>query len=205
MKKIILATSCFALFFIVCSCPFNDPDPEYELDMYISLGLAGSYPAGHPVASLDDLAEFGGKTVYFTLEGLDFGINESIDFQRTAEFGWTGGNIESSTQYAGITMDLSENTMYLSGRYKFRMFIDWDGDGLLSSGDLYFGSYSILADKDDDEETASLLVSSGEYGSGILYNSTDYSITINDPLSVDNGLAWIVTAIHEGELLVYSE
>jgi len=204
MKKMVIIILCSAVILLITGCiEAPTPDPEYKLEMYISLGLASSYPAEHPVADLTDLAEFGGKTVIYSVSGLDSGINDTINIQQTSQFGWTGGDINTSTQYAMTEIDLSENTMYLAGRYKFRMFIDWDGDNSLSTGDLVFSSYSILADKDGDTETASLAVATAEYGTNIIYNAADYSLTINDPLSTDAGFAWIITDIHEGELAVY--
>lgn len=203
MKKVFFIIFCSAVIMLITGCPYNGPDPEYKLQMYISLNLANSYPAEHPVNDITDLSEFGGKDVIFSVTGLDPAINNSINIQQVSQFGWTGGNINTSTQYAVAEIDLSENTMYLAGRYKFCMYIDWDDSGSLNTGDIVFGSYSILADKDGNVDTGSLEVTAEEYGSDITYNTDDYSITIDDPLSIDEGIAWIVTAIHEGELVVY--
>jgi hypothetical protein len=203
MKKMILFIFCSALVFLITGCPYSGPDPEYKLQMYISLGLAGSYPAEYPVNDLTELAEYGGKNVIFSVTGLDLSINDTINIQQSAQFGWTGGDINTSTQYAAAEIDLSKNTMYLAGRYKFRMYIDWDGSGSLNTGDIVFNSYSILADKDGDESTVNLAVTTDEYGTSVVYNAADYSLTIDDPLSTDEGIAWKVTAIHEGEMAVY--
>lgn len=204
MKKLLFIPSGMALLILLSGCPFNGPDPSWELQMYVSLGLAGSYPAEYPGNELNDLALYGGKTVVFTVEGAE-AQNAGINVQKSATFGWTGGDVASSTQYAAVTLDLSENTMYLAGSYKFRMFIDWNDNGVLDGGDVVFGSYSILADKDGDEATESLPVTPSEYGTSIVYNGTDFSMTIEDPLSEDSGLPWVITAVHEGELLFYSE
>ncbi len=203
MKKLIFSVLCAALLFTVFGCIYTGFGHEYKLDMYISLSLFGAYPAEHPVNTIDDLAEFGGKNVFFSVKGIDSDFNDSINIQKVSQFAWTGGTSDSSTQYAVTTIDLTENTMYLAGRYKFMMFIDWDGSSSLSSGDLVFNSYSLLADKDDDVSTAALQVAESEYGTSVVYSPSDYSIIIEDPLSTDSGLPWIITSIHEGELAVY--
>ena len=68
---------------------------------------------------------------------------------------------------------------------------------------LVFASYSILADKDDNLDTDSLEVTTVESGTAVTYNDSDYSITIEDPLSTEEGLPWIITAIHEGIFEIY--
>jgi hypothetical protein len=212
MKYLIPVISALILLIFLSSCPFNGPDPSYTVTMYVSLGLYGAYPPDpYDGSSIEGLSNYGGKTVVFSVEGIndslnpaDNGaVNDSINKLGTAVFGWTGGDPSSSTQYATFAMDLAENTMYLQGSYKFRMFIDWDNSSSLSSGDLVFGSYSILADKDDDPETGNLPVLEEEYGTAISYNPGDFSLTIEDPLSGDDGLAWVITDIHEGTFEVY--
>ena len=202
MKRILIVL-CSALILFFSGCIFNGPDNEYKLDMYISLNLAGTYPAEHPVSDISDLAEFGGKNVIFSVTGLDSSINDTINIQKTAAFNWTGGSSDSSTQYAVTEIDMSENTMYLAGTYRFRMFIDWDSSGGLTSGDLVFNSYSLLADKDADDSTPAIAVATDEYGTAVEYYASDYSIVIEDPLSTDHGLPWVITCVHEGELAVY--
>jgi hypothetical protein len=89
MKKMILFIFCSALVFLITGCPYSGPDPEYKLQMYISLGLAGSYPAEYPVNDLTELAEYGGKNVIFSVTGLDLSINDTINIQQSAQFGCT--------------------------------------------------------------------------------------------------------------------
>ena len=172
--------------------------------MYISLGLYGDFlPYPYSIYDIIDLSNYGGKTVFFSVEGVSGAINDSVNKQGTDVFEWTGGSSSSSTQYASYTMDLADNTMYLRGSYKFRLYIDWDGSSSLTTGDVVFASYSILADKDDNPDTGSLEVTEIEYGTAVTYNDTDHSITIEDPLSDEAGLAWVITDIHEGIFEIY--
>ena len=204
MKYSIPVISALILLVILSSCPFNGPDPSYTITMYISLGLYGDFlPDPYSIYDIIDLSEYGGKTVFFSVEGVDGGMNDAVNKQGTDVFEWTGGSSSSSTQYASYTMDLADNTMYLRGSYKFRIYIDWDDSSSLTTGDVVFASYSILADKDDNPDTGSLEVTEIEYGTAVTYNDTDHSITIEDPLSDEAGLAWVITDIHEGIFEIY--
>lgn len=178
---------------------------SYELTMYVSLGLATGYPADptYDGSDIAGLSNYGGKNVSFSVVGVDPGVNTDINLQSLVPFNWTGGDQSSSTQYASFTADLASGGTYPGGRYTFTMFIDWDGSGQLDSGDIVFGSYAIYADKDNDETTGSIEVTASEYGGAISYSATDHSITILDPASDQQGLAWRITAMEAGELIVY--
>jgi len=205
MSKILIALICFTLIFFLCGCPFNGPDPQYLLEMYVSLSIYGTFPAEYPGNTMDDLLEnYGSKRVFFQVEGVDSLINNTtINKVMFSDFSLTGGDSADATLYAGVKIDMSENTMYLAGRYRISMYIDLDGTGSLNSGDIVFGSYSILADTDGDSDTESINISEEEWGTGIQYNQADYTLMVDDPLSGDEGLSWVITAVHEGELAVY--
>jgi hypothetical protein len=200
MKKILMVLAVVAV--LVAGCSWL-PELVHRVDLSVSLGPFSSYP-GDPEYSVEeasDLIKYGGKPVVFSVVGLDAG-NNSVNLQGIEEFGWTGGDQSSSTQFASYTFDLGFGRRYSAGRYEFRIYIDWNGNSTLDSGDLAFESYTIFADKDGDPETQALIVAESEYGSSIAYDPATYTITIEDPLSADSGLGWVITSIGEGPLVV---
>jgi hypothetical protein len=201
MKKAFLLL--IVLVWLLSGCSLLFP-PKYTVQLGISLGPSSSYPsqAEYAVTEAADLIKYGGKNVVFSVVGID-AVNDTVNLVGVSELGWTGGDASSSTQYATYPFDLDADTEYQGGRYKFRIYIDWNDSSSLDSGDLVLDSYSVLADKDSDPDTQALLVETAEYGTAITYNASDYSITIDDPLSVDTGLQWVITDIGEGPLLVY--
>ena len=189
--------------FILSGCSWLFP-PSSMIELSISLGLYSSFPteAEYAVDAAADLIKYGGKKVVFSAVGID-AVNDSVNLIGVGEFGWTGGDPATSTQFATYTFDLAVDRTYPGGDYTFRMYIDWNGNSTLDAGDLVFESYAVSADQDNDPGTPALVVDDAGYGTSVVYNASSYSITIEDPLSVDTGLPWRITSIGEGPLLVH--
>ena len=115
---------------------------------------------------------------------------------------WTGNDPDSGTQYAKYDFDLETGGgVYPGGKFKFQIFIDWDGSGALNAGDIYMADYSIISDQDNDPSTAGISEPTTLYPE-ITYDAVDSSITIDDPLTYGTGFQWIIESVHEGELAV---
>jgi hypothetical protein len=201
MKSTILLLLAFT--FVLLGCSLILP-LSHRMEFNVSLGPFSSFPAGDEYAVVDaaDLIKYGGKKVVFSVVGID-AVNDTVNLIGVRELAWTGGNPSDSTQFATYTFNLGFGTKYAAGRYTFRMYIDWNGNSTLDGGDLVFESYAVSADKDNDPGTSPVPVAADEYGTSVVYNASDYSITIEDPLSSDTGLAWVITSIGEGPLLVH--
>ncbi len=172
---------------------------KYRIEMYVSLGSATAFPSG----TSSNLSEYWGRNVYFSVQGID-STNSSINRLASVPLDWTGSDPSSGTQYATKTFSLLDSSLsYLGGSYKFQIYIDMDGNGVLSTGDIVMGSYSIIADTDNDPATAGQPITTSQYGSYITYNASDDSITVNDPLALAGGFQWKIDSIHEGNLVKY--
>jgi hypothetical protein len=198
MKKIVLAALVFGLCLSGC---FLFEGEDHDIELYVSLGSASTLP---PDAGYNTLNDYWGKTVRFSAMGLDAGINNDIVLQGSATMNWTGNDPASGTQYASFTFTLENwDGDYPAGRFRFKIYIDWNDSDTIESGDVMMGSYSIIADKDGDPDTQGEAVAPAEYGTDIVYNAApDYSISIDDPLATGSGFQWRVESIHEGDLTI---
>lgn len=201
MKKatLLVATVCLVLPLVGCDLLGKlGLTSKYQVEMYVSLGTATTYPPG----ASSNLSDYWGKKVYFSVVGLDSN-NSSINRYDSVALNWTGSDPSSGTQYATKTFSLLDSSnSYPGGNFKFQIYIDMNGDGTLDSGDIAMGSYSIIADTDNDPATAGVAISPSQYGSDITYNASDYSLTVNDPLALAGGFQWKIDAIHEGNLVL---
>jgi hypothetical protein len=200
MKKTVLLICAAAAVLLFSSCAPDLPSSNpYEIEMYVSLGSVSTFPPGLT------LLDYWGKTVRFSVVGLDAGINNDVDLKASAAMNWTGTNPDNGTQFATARFSLKgTNGSYAGGKFKFLMYIDWDGSGTLTSGsvsgDQVMTGYSVLADTDNNSQTGATGVASSLWGSRISYNAIDYSLTIDDPRTYHSGSVGLVEKIHEGVL-----
>jgi hypothetical protein len=189
---VLLAIAILAL----ASCSLGTQN-AYEIELYVSLGSASTLPAG-AYHVLDNYWE---KAVRFSVVGTEAGVNDDVNLAASGSMNWTGTGPSSGTQFATHTFSLKgTNGTYAGGTYKFRFYIDWNGNAMLDSGDVVMTSYQIIADKDNNPATGGEEVTPAEYGTAIVYNASDHSISIDDPCTYNSGFAWIVEKIHEGNI-----
>lgn len=193
------------LVFTNLGCSESDA-PDYSIKMYVSLGIYSVYPVpseyeGDNIADLSN--NYVGKSVVFSVEGVD--LNTDISETKTLPLIWINSDPSNTrTAFVENTFLLKNSSGdYPGGSYKFRIFIDWNTNGQLDTGDLIMSNYSILANKDNNVATQPESVSPSEYTDNVTYNASDFSVTINDPLNTANGIQWKVTSVSAGFFGVY--
>ena len=178
----------------------DDKTATHPLRLYVSLGAASTLPG---TGDYQTLLAYGEKKAIFSVKGVSAGVNDVIDLVYSCGFGLTGATATDYTEYASCTFDLSNPAdEYPGGEYRVRMFIDWDASGIMNAGDVVMATYSVVADKDNDPNTAGETVTTAEYGAGLSYSASDYSLVVDDPLTYGSGFGWIVNEIHEGSLAI---
>lgn len=200
MRLVVLIIT-LSLFF---GCSLKESDPSCYVEMYIFLELDSSYPSDpyYSVTETVDLNKYSRRPVIFSALGID-NNNNSVNSKGVSTLDWLDEDEESGILYASYKMYIGYDTNYVKGRYRFQIIIDWDLSGDLTAGDMVLSSYTIFADKDGNPETPSVKVEDSEYGSYIIYDSSDYSLIIDNPLTSDTGTPWTITHISQGSLAVY--
>ena len=205
MKVYLFFLLIIGLVFTNLGCSESDA-PDYSIKMYVSLGIYSVYPvdSGYEGDNIADLSNnYVGRSVVFSVEGVD--PNTDIAETKTLPLTWINSD-PSNTRTAFVENTFLLKTSvgnYPGGSYKFRIFIDWNDNRLLDTGDLIMSNYSILADKDNNDTTEPETVNSWEYLDNITYNASDFSVTINDPLNPIIGIQWKVTSVSAGFFGVY--
>jgi hypothetical protein len=200
MKKALLClvAAAAALPFFACS-PSITPENLYEVEMYVSLGSTSTLAS----TSLS-LLDYWGKTVSFSVIGQDAGVNTDVNRQVSADLNWTGSNKDNGTQYASARLSLKgASGSYAGGKFTFLMYIDWDNDGKLSTGDHVLASYSIIADTDNNPQTPGIEMGYTLAGPRVSYDGNARSLTIDDPLAFHSDALGLLEKIFNGGLTVY--
>ena len=164
--------------------------------MYISLGSPSTLPSATPT-----LMDYWGKTVRFSVVGLDAGVNNDVNVQASADMNWTGTNSTNGTQFATARLSLKgANGSYAGGKFKFLMYIDWYSDGTLNSGDQVMSGYKVIADTDNNPQTGGVEMDYTQAGSRVVYDGNEHSLTIDDPLGFHSDSLGLLEKIFNGGL-----
>lgn len=201
MKKAVIL---FAVLMVLASCNLWNSifgtTANHTIQLYLSLGSASTLPG---TGDYQNLLNYGYHKAIFSVQGVDTGVNTDINLADNVSFQLTGSNPTDYTEYAVKDFDLvNAQGKYPAGRFRFRMYVDWNDNGTMDTGDVVMTSYSLLADKDNNPNTPPVDVSSTEYGTNIVYEPDTYSILINDPLDSGSGFQWVIDKIHEGNLTI---
>ncbi|MDH5547190.1 MAG: hypothetical protein OEZ43_16505 [Gammaproteobacteria bacterium] len=192
----------FITFFSACGGGASGDPDKNEIMLYVSLGPSSHYPE-NATDNQDRIFNYWGRTVRFSVQGLDEDLNSSINLIATSNFDWEGSSYQDGTLYANTVFKLQTNGKYPGGSYKFKFYVDWNDNAVFDAGDVFMGSYSLYADQDEDPKTPITKVAAADWGTQIRYDDYDNSIVVNDPLDSTTGTPWIVHSIGEGVLQVY--
>lgn len=193
----------FFFFALIIGCGGGKKIEDNDITMYVSLGPTSTYPE-NSAGFQDRLFYYWGRTVRFSVQGLDEGVNDEINTLGTSVFDWTGFGYEDGTLYASYVFELTDSKgEYPGGRYKFKAYVDWNDNGIFDNDDVYFVNYKVFANQDKDDSTEETSVAQEDWGSYIQYDDYDNSLVVDDPLDVDAGTPWAVSSIGEGDMAVF--